>query len=123
MHSIESGVKFIGFTGVTVCDNCTNETPFQVFQNYSKNSVFFVPLFTRHGGIHLICPVCEKKSRLVWDAFYSSQSKIDDSLEPLFEGKEYTKLWLNKRSLKEREEFLKRLNSLKQYKLVKYLAG
>jgi len=119
----QSGVKFLGFSKVMKCDHCNNETPMQVIQNYLKQSVMLVPLGTRHGGIYMNCPVCEQKQKLVWDALYSSQDSINKALGILDGGKDFTKQWLLKCSVKDREAFLKRLNDLKQYQLVKYLAS
>jgi hypothetical protein len=117
------GVRLIGFTKRTHCSHCNNDTPLQVYQDYVKNRAFLIPVGTQYSSVFKICPVCEAKTYIIkWSPGFSSSKTIEELVSLLNEGREYTKLWFAKLDPMQQQETLKRLNSLKAYDLVKYVA-
>ncbi|CAN1565119.1 hypothetical protein MCEREM21A_02881 [Sphingomonadaceae bacterium] len=119
----EIGTKFIGYTGKKVCSKCKNSTPFVLRQQYVKQKIYFViPVGTKHGTVKLICPICETEDTVTRASIFSSQQSYNNLESYLIEGKHYNKAWYEKQNEKNKKEFLKRLNSLKAYNMVKYLS-
>ena len=119
----EYGTKFIGYTGDCTCSNCGNQTPLVLRQNYVKQKAyFFVPLGTKHGTVKLTCPICEKEDTVTRASIFSSKQSFDDLEKHLLDGKNYTSVWFKKQSEAGKKEFLKRLNSLKAYEMVRFLS-
>lgn len=119
----EWGTLFIGFTKAMNCPHCNNLTPMQIRQGYVKQNLFLIPIGTAHKELDLVCPVCEKKERLITSTLFANQQKKDNLVDLLEGGKEYTKEWISRLSYKDKEQALKRLNNLKAYNLVKYLGA
>ena len=120
----EYGTNLLGFTREIKCSHCNNVKPHQIRQNYVKQRMFLIPIPTAHHAISLFCSVCEHITKLVNGyPVFAGQAKIDNLLEALDGGKEYTKYWISTLHYKEKEEVLKRLNSLKAYDLVRYVGS
>lgn len=119
----EHGTNFIGYTGKRICSNCGNQTPFILRQNYVKQKAYYViPMGTKHGSVKIICPVCEKEDTVTRASLFSSKQSYDDLERYLLDGKDYTKAWFQKQTLAGQKDFLKRLNSLKAYSMVRFLS-
>jgi len=118
----EFGTILLGFTKPIKCSHCNNEKPLQIRQSYVKQRIFLIPTPTVHKGISLVCSVCEHKDTLVgWFPAFAGKEKIDNVVELLTGGKEYTKYWISQLSFKDKEAALKRLNALNAYELVRYV--
>ncbi len=121
----ESGSKLLGFAGEMHCNHCKNSVLMQVRQEYLKQSWVFIPMGTTHFSAFLYCPTCEAKKD-VDESKGVFQNKKDYEyrlLKFLDDGKDFSKIWFKKLEPKEKEELLKRLNSVNAYALVKFIAS
>ncbi len=120
----EHGTKLIGFTKKRSCIRCKNETHLQIRQDYVKSRGFgFIPMGTRHFKVRLICPVCKNEDLLTRASIFSTGDYYAELEQNLMSGKEYTKLWYESLNETDKQEYLKRLNSLKAHSFVKYISG
>lgn len=120
----EFGTILLGFTKPIKCSHCNNEKPLQIRQAYVEQRIFLIPTPTAYRDIYLVCSVCEHKDTLVgWIPAFASKKKIDNVIDLLNGGKEYTKYWISQLSFKDKEAALKRLNALNAYELVRYVGS
>jgi len=119
----EFGSKLVGFTGELKCEHCNKVGQMQIRQDYVKQSVLFIPMGTSHNAVFMFCPTCETKNYVIKWGLFSGQNAQNKLIELLDGGRELTKYWFNKLGHDDREQALKRLNSLKAYSLVKYLGS
>jgi hypothetical protein len=125
MFLSESGTKLLGFAGKMQCSHCNNLVLMQVRQEFLKQSWVFIPMGTTHFYAFLFCPTCEVKkevdeSKGVFQDKKDYERRLSKYLD---DGKEFSKIWINKLAPKEKEEILKRLNSTNMHALVKFIAS
>ncbi len=120
----EFGSLLIGFTGVMKCKHCNNEKPMQMRQEYVKQRIFLIPMPATHNNVYLLCPVCEKREKLIrTKPMFAGQDTMNHIVELLNSGKDYTKHWVGTLDYKDKEAVLKKLNSLKAHELVRYVGS
>lgn len=125
----ERGTIFVGFTDQRKCGNCNNEVNFQLRQEYDAfNFAMLVSMPIYSGDVSMVCPVCERSVLVMQKGWLLDEAKKaagKKRLKELFDGgRDYTKYWVNKKlSPSDRVKALKRLNSLEQYELVKFIEG
>ena len=125
MFVSEKGSKLLGYSGIMTCSNCNNSVRMQIRQEYLKQSWVFIPMGTTHFYAFLFCSICENKKEIDESKglFQDTKDYENRLFKFLDDGKDFTRSWFEKAEIKEKEELLKRLNAVKAYKIVKYIAS
>ena len=119
----ERGSEFLGYSASRVCENCHQETPHQIREDYEQQSFFFIPTVRARHNIFLFCPVCEKKTKLVFKLLYAGSEKRNELKDLLEGGKSYTKKVISQMSIKEQGRWAKRMNKIGAHSLIIYCAS
>jgi len=123
MHSIISGTLLLGFTKLVKCARCNNLTEFQIQQGYVKQELLGIPISTQYCGVTRMCPVCEHGEWLIQRNLFVSEAAEKQVRDLLEGGREKTKSYVLQLSDQERKVVFRRLNKLKAFSLVQYIAS
>lgn len=114
--TMETGTMDIGIGRLVTCTNCNNTSRELIRQEFFNQDAFYIiPLNRQTGKVFVVCHICR------WG--YNLDPKTDSAKieEIIWDGREQTKVFLNRISTSQRNRILKSYRKIGLSKLIAFI--